>query len=56
LTAQVEDADTYDGLGAKWEVDAAALAEKINNLTEFQAYTVVKMVDAWWNEQVNRKE
>ena len=56
LRAQVEDADIYDGLGEKWKVDATALAEKINNLTEFQAYTVVKMVDAWWDEQVNRKE
>jgi len=55
LTAQVEDADTYDGLGEKWKVDAAALAEKINNLTEFQAYTVVKMVDAWWIEQVKKQ-
>lgn len=52
LTAQVEDADTYDGLGAKWEVDALALREKVSNLTEFQAYAVTKMVHAWWDEQM----
>lgn len=55
LRAQVEDADIYDGLGEKWKVDATALAEKISSLTEFQAYTVVKMVDAWWIEQVKKQ-
>ncbi len=56
LTAQVEDADTYDGLGAKWEVDALALRGKVANLTEFQAYTVTKMVHAWWEEQTKKGE
>lgn len=52
LTAQVEDANIYDGLGAKWELDIPTLAKKVTNLTEFQAYTVTKIVHARWNDQV----
>ncbi|QNB44861.1 hypothetical protein BR63_00045 [Thermanaerosceptrum fracticalcis] len=48
LAAQVEDADKYEGLGAKWEVSAPDLAKKISELTEFQAYTLAKMSDEFW--------
>lgn len=51
LLMQVADADEYDGLGAKWEVDVGALLEKVKGLSSFQGYAVLKSVDAWWEQQ-----
>lgn len=52
LKAQVEDADGYNGLGEKWEVDVSALLEKVKTLTSFQGYTVLKSIQEWWKKQV----
>lgn len=48
LTAEAEDANRYEGLGEKWNVDVKKLIEKLKNLSEFEAYTVAKMVDEFW--------
>jgi hypothetical protein len=51
LAAQAEEADKYEGLGAKWSISAADLARKISGLSEFQAYTLAKMSDEFWSKK-----
>lgn len=48
LRMQVLDSDEFEGLGKKWKVKASDLAQKVNVLSTFQAYTVIKLVKSWW--------
>lgn len=51
LIAGVEDSDTYDGLGTKWEVDVKTLCGKIEKLTAAQVDAVFTRVEEFWNSQ-----
>lgn len=51
LVMSIRDSDEYDNLGAKWEVDAAALAEKIAALPSFHGYALLKSCQEWWAKQ-----
>ncbi len=53
LPAQVEDANKYEGLGAKWNVNAQALADKLSNLPEFTCFVIAKQVEKWWQNVSN---
>ena len=51
LLMQVKDADRYEGLGSKWQVDPGQLSQKIEALTEFECYVIAKLVDEFWQNQ-----
>jgi hypothetical protein len=51
LAAQVKEVDKLEGLGKRFNVNPDVLAEKITNLSEFQCYTVAKIVD---QEKISR--
>ena len=56
LQMQVLDADQYDGLGEKWEVDSAEFARKLRSLTAHQAYCIIKTIRDWWNRPDNARD
>lgn len=45
--ASVYDADD-DGLGAKWDIDAKALAERIRSMDKAAIVSLVEHVEQWW--------
>ena len=46
--AEIEDADRLDGLGAKWGVDAGALAGWLREATAGQQVAVAEVVQRFW--------
>ena len=46
--AEVADADRLNGLGAKWGIDATALAAEIRDMTHGQRVAVVEIVERFW--------
>ena len=46
--AEIEDADRLDGLGAKWDVDANALALRLRDATAGQQVAVAEVVQRFW--------
>jgi hypothetical protein len=54
LTASVEDAMRLDGLAEKWEVDAAALTEKLRGLTALELHAVADAVERFWSAPEER--
>lgn len=48
LEAQVLDGDKLDGLGAKWDVDAEALAAKLRPLDYTHAWAVILACEKFW--------
>lgn len=51
LIASVEDSDTYDGLGAKWEVNIQELNDKIEKLTAAQVDAVFTRIEEFWDSE-----
>lgn len=51
LLMQVKDADRYEGLGEKWQVEPAELQKKIEALGEFECYVIAKLVDEFWQNK-----
>lgn len=49
LIAQIEDAEQYDNLGAKWEVNIPQLVDKAKTLTNAQAYFLIDEIYRFWN-------
>lgn len=49
LALQAHDADKLDGYGAKWDVDAAALSEKLAALTADEAAALLFAVRFFWD-------
>ena len=47
--AEVIDAIEMDGLDKKWDVDRAALTDKLNSLNNGQLHSLVDGVQTWWN-------
>jgi hypothetical protein len=48
LWAEVEDADRLNGLGAKWEIDALALAVRLRSLSPGACMAIVDAVERFW--------
>jgi hypothetical protein len=40
-----------DGLAEKWQIDGAALVEKLRALTFAQEVKLVEQIEAWWAAQ-----
>lgn len=49
LSASIEDSDTFDGLGEKWDVNVLELLQKISKLTGAQVECVFNRVEEFWN-------
>jgi hypothetical protein len=47
IWAEIHDADA-DGLGAKWQIDAKALAARIRQMPYAQMVALVEDVETWW--------
>lgn len=48
ITYNVLDAIKYEDLDKKWEVNKEVLINKLNNLTEMQAFTLKIMINELW--------
>lgn len=48
LWAHVEDGIRIDGLDRKWNVDGAALVEKLRGLNDLQAMAIVDAAERFW--------
>ena len=48
LWAEIADA-VQEGLAAKWEVDGAALVDRLRALPPFAQYAVWEAAERWWN-------
>jgi hypothetical protein len=48
LWAEVEDADRLDGLGAKWGIDAHALAARLRDLSPGARMAILDAVERFW--------
>ena len=51
LAASVQDADDFDNLGQKWEVNVPNFVETILGLTGAETYTVFRHVHNFWNDE-----
>lgn len=49
LWASVADAIESDGLARKWDVDGAALVERLRRLAPFEALAVADAAERYWN-------
>ncbi len=49
LWANIADAIRYDGLDGKWDVDGAALVERLRNLTPAQTFALADAAERFWN-------
>ncbi|MFU0783766.1 MAG: RHH-1 domain-containing protein [Thermoanaerobacterium thermosaccharolyticum] len=50
LIAKVEDADRFDRLSEKWNVDIDEFLNKLNALSEFECYAVCKIAEEFWSK------
>lgn len=50
IPLSIEDGDRYDGLGAKWAIDAKALADKVDAMDAGTRIALVEAVERWWAE------
>lgn len=49
LAANIEDSIALNNSNNTYNVDEGQLLEKINNLSEFQCYTIIKEIQSYWN-------
>jgi hypothetical protein len=49
LILEVLDADLYDGIASKWNIDLAAFKSKLEALTEFQAHIYFLASNEFWS-------
>ncbi len=49
LKLSILDANLYEQIGLKWNVDVDQLIKKIDELSEFAVYVLMKKVYAWWD-------
>jgi len=52
LLASIEDANIYENLAYKWQINAEELTAKIKSLSEFECYVLVKIIDEFWNQNI----
>lgn len=50
--ATIDDAGRIDGLGAKWRVDAAALAARVRAFDSATLIAFAEAIERWWAAQV----
>lgn len=50
LIAKIEDANKFDRLSEKWNVDMDKFLSKLNSLSEFECYAVCKIAEEFWNK------
>ncbi len=50
LISKIEDADRFDRLSEKWNVDMDKFLSKLNSLSEFECYAVCKIAEEFWNK------
>lgn len=48
LAIGVADSIALDGLDAKWNVDSAALMDKINALSDSEEWALIDAIGRWW--------
>jgi len=49
LHAQIEDADAFMGLSAKWSVDVGSVAERIESLPASATWALVDAIERFWS-------
>jgi hypothetical protein len=50
LISEIEDADKFDRLSEKWNVDIEKFLNKLNALSEFECYAVCKIAEEFWEK------
>lgn len=50
IAINIIDGDLYDNLGAKWGIDAKALAAKVDAMDAGTTVALVEAVEKWWAE------
>ncbi|UZQ52398.1 hypothetical protein [Clostridium kluyveri] len=53
---EVSDVIDLEKLNIKWNVDSDILVNKIEKLTEFEAFTVITIINAFWNNASKYKD
>ena len=51
IWAEIYDADALNGLGAKWGIDAKALAHRVRDMNAAEKVALVEAVENWWSDQ-----
>lgn len=51
LIAGIEDADEYEQLGAKWDVDIEVLSAKVRDLTSAESCFLIEEINRFWYGQ-----
>ena len=52
LVANIEDADKYEMLGSKWNVDVKKLCDKISRLSCSSIDAIYRRAEAFWNDSL----
>lgn len=52
LVANIEDADKYEMLGGKWNVDVKKLCDKVSRLSCSSIDAIYRRVEALWNDSL----
>lgn len=56
LKINIIDANIYEQLGDKWEIDVEELVKKIDKISEFEAYIIIKKIKEWWNKPDDERD
>lgn len=48
LKLGITDSSVYDNLGNKWAINVSELIKKVDNLSEFHCYSLIKAIQNWW--------
>lgn len=51
LKLNIIDVDIYEHLGNKWGVNPIDLVKKIDEVSSFQAFSMVVIIKEWWNNE-----
>lgn len=52
----IQDAIEFEHMHIRWNVDSDILVYKIEKLTEFEAFTVITIINAFWNNASKYKD
>ncbi|MEG6570150.1 hypothetical protein [Thermoanaerobacterium thermosaccharolyticum] len=50
LIAKIEDANKFDRLSEKWNVDMDKFLSELNSLSEFECYAICKIAEEFWSK------
>lgn len=51
LKISIVDSDIYEKLSQKWDVNKDDLLKKIDSLSIYACYTLIKKIQCWWNDR-----